>query len=290
MQFPTLLAIVISLISFLFLTRQTGLFKRNAHWLPRVIDATMAGINITIGIWLVAYLDKVLPFKIFAGPMTGSCIAFMGNPKPPTPTVFLCCNCICFLVGITLHELQYHEVLELDTDQLRALSTGTSIVFWRLSKMSFSAALAIGTIIGEKGWGAHSTEPFRFLLTPWFAGHTFLYVLAWILSAVRSRVRQYVTGRELRNKLMDLARREGKSVKQSYEETMKTLFDQVDTSNDARVDATEMKVAIRKLTGNDTSLEDCERMVGLIDTDGNGTLNFNEFCQALEQHHQINVD
>ena len=288
MEFPILIAIVITLISTVVLLKKTGVIKHHVHWVPRVIDAIMAGVNITFGVWLVAYLDKVLPFRIFHGKMVGSCIAFMSNTKPPPLTAFTCCNCYAFLVGIALHELQRITPLDLDSDQLVAISTGTAIVFWRLSQMSFSAAIAICMVIGDKGWGVHSPEALRFLVTPWLAGHGLLYVLALVLAEIRSFLRVYLTGRELRNELVELARREGKTVKCSYKERMRTLFDEVDSSNDARIDATEVKVAIRKLTGNDASLEDCTRIVRLVDIDGNGSLDFNEFCQALEHHHQMN--
>lgn len=290
MEFATLIAIFITLISSVILLKKTGVVKHHVHWVPRVVDAIMAGVNIAVAIVVVTYLDKVLPFRVYHGKMVGSCIAFMANAKRPPVTPFICCNCYAFLVGIALHELQYIGVLELSSDQLLAISAGTAIIFGRLSHMSFGPATAICLVVGNNRWGAQSPAALYFLVTPWMAGHAILYFLAWPLSEIRARIRAYLSGRELRNEILELARRDGKTVKQTYEERLKMLFDMVDSSHDKRIDATEIRVAIRKLTRIDVELADCERILRIVDVDGNGTLDFHEFCQALEYHHQTKLD
>ena len=59
----------------------------------------------------------------------------------------------------------------------------------------------------------------------------------------------------------------------------------MDTSKDGRIDATEFKVAMRSLIGADLPLSDCEAVISSVDTDGNGTIDFDEFCTAVEHAH-----
>lgn len=153
--------------------------------------------------------------------------------------------------------------------------------------MSFSAAIGLITIIGDTGSYTHWADILTFLVHPWLVGHALLYVLAWIFSEARAHVRVLLTGRELREGLRsELLKAKRTAGKQSGEEKLlRTLFDQLDTSHDGRLDATEFKVAIRKLTGNDASLGDCQRIIELVDIDGNGKIDFSEFCRALEHHH-----
>ena len=65
---------------------------------------------------------------------------------------------------------------------------------------------------------------------------------------------------------------------------MRRTFDRFDTSGDGSLDAPELKLAIRVLTGEDLSVEDCERIVRSMDTDGNGVIDYHEFrCALMER-------
>lgn len=63
---------------------------------------------------------------------------------------------------------------------------------------------------------------------------------------------------------------------------MRKVFDQFDTSKDGSLDALELRCALRVALGVDVSASDVDRLIGQIDNDGNGVLNFDEFmgiCQ-----------
>ena len=63
---------------------------------------------------------------------------------------------------------------------------------------------------------------------------------------------------------------------------LRKVFDQFDTSKDGSLDALELRCALRVALGVDVSASDVDRLIGQIDNDGNGVLNFDEFmgiCQ-----------
>ena len=63
---------------------------------------------------------------------------------------------------------------------------------------------------------------------------------------------------------------------------MRAIFNQFDTSKDGALDAIELRLALRVALGVDVSAGDVDRLIGQIDNDGNGVLNFDEFmgiCQ-----------
>ena len=65
---------------------------------------------------------------------------------------------------------------------------------------------------------------------------------------------------------------------------LRKIFDKYDTSGDGALDASELKLALRYVTGGDVDIEDCERIVRSMDTDGNGVIDFHEFMLALDEH------
>ena len=66
---------------------------------------------------------------------------------------------------------------------------------------------------------------------------------------------------------------------------LRPIFDRMDTSGDGRLDALELKLALRAFTGFDLDLEHCKFVIKSVDTDGDGTIDFNEFCASVD--HEI---
>jgi len=65
---------------------------------------------------------------------------------------------------------------------------------------------------------------------------------------------------------------------------LRKIFDKYDTDESGELDASELKLALRYITGSDVDVEDCERIVRSMDTDGNGVIDFHEFMLALDEH------
>ena len=66
---------------------------------------------------------------------------------------------------------------------------------------------------------------------------------------------------------------------------LRVLFEAYDSSGDGRIDASEFKVAYRKLAQQDLPLSDCEHIIRAYDADGNGSIDFDEFVHAIEYHY-----
>ena len=111
------------------------------------------------------------------------------------------------------------------------------------------------------------------LCFPWLIGHALLYSFACGAATVRRRVRVALTIREGRRALGGATTDHTK---------MRELFEKFGTSGDGRVDATELKVALRAWTGVDLPLSDCNTIVRMPDTDASGTIEFSEFCGVLD--------
>ena len=56
------------------------------------------------------------------------------------------------------------------------------------------------------------------------------------------------------------------------------VFDKFDTDRSGALDAEELKIALRVVLGSDLSLDDCVQLVSAADRDGNGAVDFQEFC------------
>ena len=53
---------------------------------------------------------------------------------------------------------------------------------------------------------------------------------------------------------------------------------QFDTDRSGALDADELKIALRVAMGAELSIEDCKQIIGDADRDGNGVVDFQEFC------------
>ena len=53
---------------------------------------------------------------------------------------------------------------------------------------------------------------------------------------------------------------------------------QFDTDRSGALDADELKIALRQVLGDDLSIDDCDDIIKHADRDGNGGLDFQEFC------------
>lgn len=64
---------------------------------------------------------------------------------------------------------------------------------------------------------------------------------------------------------------------------LRSIFDKFDTSGDQALDADELKVALRAALGLDLTVDDCRRLVAMADRDGDGNVDFDEFCDICKQ-------
>merc|ERR1711990_894038 len=72
-----------------------------------------------------------------------------------------------------------------------------------------------------------------------------------------------------------------KEMTDEQKKEVKEAFDLFDTDGSGAIDATELKVAMQAL-GFEPTAEEVEKMVADIDTDGNATIEFEEFVEMME--------
>ena len=271
--------------SFGYFAHMTGLFARHEHMLPRVVDACLASASLCFSLCLLTALNSAA-FPLYDSKMLSSAVVFFGNARPPSPHAFIVCSAGTFLCGAVLHFLGAPPGANTQIVTLALIS-----LTWKLSGSSFSATVGLAVFLAESDWNGSFQRPLFFLCFPWLAGHTLLYILAVAWAVPRARARIYLLQREWRRSVagsLSGGARDSRAQSQQLvggagRERMRQSFTQLDTSGDGRLDATEFKVALRSLVQLDVPITECEAIIRAIDHDGNGTLDFDAFCQAVQQ-------
>lgn len=261
--------------------------KRMKHLLPHIIDAVFAGLTAILGLCLLHYGESIFKIKLYDAKMLTSIVIFCSNPVPPSPRSFLICTLCAYAIAILLQWSSHPTSTEL----YQAIAVGLNVLLSKLTNHNFSPAIGIGAIVATKKWHQPILDPIRHLISPWLLGHVMIYAFAVCMSKPRTFIRVQLAIREWRLS----------SIKQHHDEhdtefnewyyseaQLQESFTRCDTSGDGRIDAAEFKIAYRHLTGSvdDLSLADCEDIVRAFDIDGNGSIDFLEFRQAVQPYHQ----
>jgi hypothetical protein len=279
-------------------------------WKTRTADAFLAAggaagsmaLLQAIQDYLVANTNVTTP--IIGGFLGGSALKFFLNRNPPTLEAFWKSTAASVVIGSSVHSFLWTSNGEDGATTIISREYSTylilffMILFWKVDVGSIWGAgnsLAVYIAFQSGFWGKNDSAngdirslmedfPIWYILRPYLLGHFYLYICALGLASIRRRVRIYL----LRQEFFSNQKRSVRNMNDGYLKDLQTdklklrvLFDRMDTSGDGRLDATELKLALRASVGADLSLEDCEYMIGSADTDGDGTLDFNEFCEAV---------
>lgn len=272
---------LVTLLAFGYFAHVAGLFAAHKNVLPRVVDALLASFSLGLSLMLIGWLDSKA-YPLYDGKLLSSGVAFFNSARPPSPKAFVVCTASAFLVGTLLHQLNATPGLN-----TQAIALSMILFVWKLSGSNFSATVGLAIFLAESGWKDSWERPLFYLCCPWLSGHGLLYALALVLAVPRAHVRVYLSQREWRRSLSGAALSEGGTAVErpsaaAVRARMREAFTRLDTSGDGRLDATEFKVALRSLMQLDLPIEDCASIIHGIDQNGDGTLDFDEFCQAVD--------
>mmetsp|Transcript_31336 Transcript_31336/g.102632 ORF Transcript_31336/g.102632 Transcript_31336/m.102632 type:complete len:321 (-) Transcript_31336:66-1028(-) len=252
---------------------------RRVQLLKRVLDCLISALALAAAALALHGIDSTskLPFKTFAPPSLSSAIIFFGGPSPPPVRGFLLCTVGAWLVGAAITTAS--PLFGPDNDTRAILSAATLLFYFKMSGEFFVPTFGLASALLTAQAAPVTAGPLqalRFLVSPWLAGHCALYAAA----AVASRLRRQARVR-LKRWEVQLGLRAGGAL--GRERDLRSIFARFDTSGNGFLEAGELKYALKAATGLEPSLEDCETLISMIDTDGDHVLALHEFVQLVTE-------
>ena len=248
---------------------QSQTLSRYPVLLPKTIDAMLAGGGLAAAIALLCIAQGVVGLKLFVAPMMASGIIFFAAKRPPPVTGFA----VGTLAGTTLCSSAFVLTKQWGVTAEYGLAAGLLLVVYKMTNSMFPPAAVLSVLIAQELNGSEAQElntPLavaRFACFPWLAGHAVLYGGALGMAEVRSRTRAWIMQSQLRSSINNFA-----------PEALRESFDRLDTSGDGYLDAEELMLALRMARGEFVSKEEAAELIGSADADGDGVIDFREFC------------
>jgi hypothetical protein len=271
----TVLGPLVTFALALYATLSSRLLDRANMFTPRVVDAVFAAVSVVAGVAFIQALDRLLPFQLYNSKMLGSSVVFCTNPTPPSPTAFLTTTASAFVAGVAMHFCAGMHNLSQE-----AIAVGAHLLFAKLSGSSFSPAVGVTSFVGGPWLDDSWAHPLHYLVASWTLGHAVLFAFAHLAAFPRRAARVTLTRRKFLQ-MAEAASNIGAANGGRSRDTLRGLFNRYDTTGDGRIDATEFRVALRAFSGVDVPLSDCEATIRAFDADGNGSIDFSEFCHAV---------
>jgi hypothetical protein len=150
------------------------------------------------------------------------------------------------------------------------------LVWYKLSGTMFPPVVALAGLILPLTANAGDASTFvlseaSFLAVPWLAGHAWLFIAAWATSWIRGRAR------------IAFASQRFADWHDRSDAQLKAIFDRFDVDDDGSLTGSELKVALKVAVGVEFPDSDVAEFVKLADTDGTGTISFDEFKAISRQ-------
>ena len=274
-------------------------------WILRTADAVLSAAGAAGSLILLQWIQDYLILtnynmttNIVGGFLGGSAIKFFLNQNPPTLEAFFKSTAASIVIGSSVHSFlwSYDDETKTSTtiipnEYSTHLILFLMILFWKLDVGSIWGAgnsLAMYIACGSGSWGDINNNdlqslmkdfPIVYILRPYLLGHLYLYLMALGMARIRRIVRITILRREhhiqkVDNDVIKLI---------SDRKKLRMLFDRMDTGGDGRLDEHELKLTLRCTVGEDITLEACRYIIRSVDTDGDGQIDFDEFCASAEE-------
>lgn len=248
--------------------------RRYPQLFPKLLDSSLSGAGLAGAISFLCVLQGMVGVKLFAAPMMASGIIFFAAQKPPAPTGFV----VGTLAGTTVCETMY---LLLPSQLQYGVAAGTMLIVYRLTNSMFPPAAVLAVLIAQdlQSPGLDLETPLavaKYAAFPWLVGHSILYGAALGMSEVRKDVRTWAMKGQLRGLSEDLSKA-----------ALRESFAKFDTSGDGYLDAEELRMALKVARGEQVPLDDCKELITAVDSDGDGVVNFDEFCDICNANYSL---
>jgi len=230
----------------------------------KVVDTILGGLGIAVSMAGLAMIESRFAVKMFAPPMMASALIFFSPEHPPGPRNFFSGT----LAGGTAGGAIFHLVTKagMRPPVAAGLAVGMLFVWFKATNTIFPpaavlTALSAGAIsqAGSSSFRALAKANSKFLIFPWAAGHACLYASAMAFGEVRTAAHSWLSLRELQTLPQKM---KGMN--------LRDVFNTFDTSGDGHLDAMELKMALRKATGMDVSMNRVNAIIRAIDVNGDG--------------------
>ena len=244
----------------------------------KLLDAALAAVALASSVWLLHAIDQsgaIDRVRLFSPPMLSSAIIFFAGPRPPPIAAFAGATAGAFVVGVLLHQLGM--VVGSTSAAAQGAAAGLLLFYFKVSGSFFVPTVGLAAYLAYTDGEWSFWSPFSFLLAPWATGHLALYGMATAVAEARQHVRVSLLSGSLRAKIMNGNRFDAP-------QKLRDVFDRYDTDASGFLDPTELKLAMRTVTGDDLTINDCARIVRALDCDGNGVIDFHEFGLAISEH------
>lgn len=240
-------------------------------------DALLSALGAFLCLGLLTKIQQRLNINMMASFLCSASIKMFYNREPPPLDAFFKSSLFGIPAGSVLHYVMGHC-----GDYGQALVVSTMLFYWKLNGEMWTASnsLAIYLALGSGSWDMY-TYPWKYLFTPYLIGHLMLYIFALGWSKLRIRVRAILIRKEFFNNESKYLRQ--LSTKADQKLRLQELFDRMDLDHDGRLDVHELQLAFRSALGCDISLQESQYIMKLTDTDGDSTLDFHEFCTAIDK-------
>jgi hypothetical protein len=230
----------------------------------KVVDTFLGGAGIAVSMAGLAVIESKFAVKMFSPPMMASALIFFSPEHPPGPRNFFSGT----LAGGTAGGAIFHLVTRagMRPPVAAGLAVGALFMWFKATNTIFPpaavlTALSAGAIsqAGSSSLRALAKANSKFLVFPWAAGHACLYASAMAFGEVRTAAHSWLSLRELQTLPQKM---KGMN--------LRDVFNTFDTSGDGHLDSMELKMALRKATGMDVSMNRVNAIIRAIDVNGDG--------------------
>ena len=294
-----------------FTSRALSSFKHTAalSFKANRVDAVLAAMGCAGSLALLQWQSVTFPqYAVMHSCLVSSAVKFFFNETPTSLTAFWQSSLFALLEALLLGDV----LPPLLGPYTKYGMMFVIMTFWKLYGSLWGPADALALTIAMETGGlqtlvSNSSKfqqefPWQFVMMQYLAGHLILFGMAHVWSMLRHflrvwLIRQEFISREIlgigpadTNNGMSLGGLAGIAggggIVVSGKERRRRLwelFHRMDTSGDGQLDAVELQVALRAATATDISIADANAIIRSVDSDGNGTVDFDEFCASIEK-------